>query len=79
MPQKEPKCRAQNKAQRQRKAGLYTWQVRKGQSKRRRGWEEKATERSLRLQRQAPFVAEFSCDGRLMFREGVKESINALP
>lgn len=36
---------------------------------RRRGWEEKATERGLRLQRQAPIVAEFSCDGRLMFKE----------
>lgn len=67
---------AQNKAQTQRKAGLYTWQVRERQRERRRGWEEKATERGLRLQRQAPFVAEFSCDGRLMFRERVKESFN---
>lgn len=41
--------------------------------------EEKATGRGLRLQRRAPFVVEFSCEGRLMFRERVKESFNALP
>lgn len=51
----------------------------KGSERERRGWEEKATGRGLRLQRRAPFVAEFSCDGRLMFRERVKESFSATP
>lgn len=39
----------------------------------------KVTETGLRLQRRAPFVAEFSCDGLLVCREGVKESFRELP
>lgn len=45
----------------------------------RKGWEEKVTETGLRLQRRAPFVAGFSCDGLLVWREGVKESFSERP
>lgn len=33
-------------------------------------------QRGLRLQQRGPFVAEGSCDGRLMFRERLKESFS---
>lgn len=36
----------------------------------------KKRQRGLRLQQPGPFVAEGSCDGRLMFRESLKESFS---